>query len=261
MALIPLQQADPIRYKAWIENSQQPGATLQETQAAAGAAGASAARTTAEIPQVQATSKQLDIRNQAGQFFNSKTGHGKDGFTNPKDYNDFLNQYTQAGGNPDDFHRDFANKVNPNNIWYDTPDNISTRGNLPLLTTALKSYQNLPQDQVGPRSVEVAKYMEKIPGIGGALAQNYRANAIAHDASLNSQAGNIKNIISQQSQSGGYPLRNLTELGNMVNILPTSDMDTKTAEAKTTQLDNLLQAKFGLKGTQDLYKLFPGGGQ
>lgn len=54
MTLVPLQQADPIRYKAWMESSQQPGATLSQTQAGAAAAGASAAHTMATLPAAQA---------------------------------------------------------------------------------------------------------------------------------------------------------------------------------------------------------------
>lgn len=220
------------------------------------------ANSDAVIAQQKANQAQFlkDVQNNFSTAAKSGTGKKFGGKVPPQYYNEVKSEAGQFGIDSADFDKKFQESfVNPNNIMYDTEDNISTRSNLPLIAQVIKSYQALPDNQVGPTIHDAASKVAQLPIIGKSLAQNMLHQANAHDSMLNANAATIKSVINQQS-SGGYPLRNLIELGNMVNFLPASTDNPKQAQDKVGQLNDFLKNKYGLNGIQDLLKM-SGGGQ
>lgn len=243
MPLVPLQEADPMRYKALIESTQQPNAQLGLTGAQTGAQTAQTALSGQELlnakllqPPAQAKVDQLDIINKAGTYFDKHKG--KDGFVKPQDYNNFLSQYTEKGGNSADFEGKFADRyVSPNNIFYDTPDAKTARGSLPLIKQVVDSYSKLNKE--GP----LWQKLTQIPGVGNLFAQGLLHQETAHNTFLTGQIGNIRQIAGAGPQQGFR--FNLTELNNISNLLPNAYDNKSTANDKLDQLNTFLESKMG----------------
>lgn len=236
------------QYKQALLNSilsgvQQPTAQLQETSAGAAAAGASAglsAQNTANAAlqqqQLQAGVDRLNIIKTAGDIF--KKSADKNGYVDPKLYNAALGSWTQAGGDATDFHNKFENQyVNPNNVFYDTPDAKAARGALPVIKQVVDSYNNLHT------TGQAVKDMENIPIIGNYIKQNLFHAQSAHDTFLTGEVGNIRQIAGA-GPSQGFRF-NLNELNNIAGLLPTSYDNKATANDKLDQLNTFLQEKMG----------------
>ena len=99
---------------------------LRIQQAQQQAAQAAASRAEASAGQVYAEGKKF-IEGQLQQLV------GPDGNVNPRDYNDFLDDWVAAGGDPNDYHREFDRFVNRThaNDYYKPVRNVRTGKQLP----------------------------------------------------------------------------------------------------------------------------------
>lgn len=186
------------------------------------------------------------IINKAGQDFKAKAN--KKGYVDPNLYNTYLQQFSQAGGNTDDFNKKFETLyVDPNNIKYDTPDSLLARKSLPLIKNVIDSYHNL---HMTGANVENLKALENVPIIGPLIKQKVLSAQDAHDQFLIAQAGNIRDIAGAGPNQGFR--FNLNELNNITNLLPKAEDSRLKASEKLNNLDNFLKSNMGVS-LKDIY--------
>lgn len=227
-----------------LSGAAQPTAQLGETNAAAGAAGASAGLSSqetvnAQIQQkvVQAKADQLVVMSQAGDYFKSHTD--KNGYVAPKDYNDFLAQFNQKGGDANTFESTFGDRyINPKNALYDTPDAKAARSALPIVKNVIDSYHQLKY------TGQLTKDAENLPIIGPYIKQNYLAANVAHDSLLQGEVGNLR-AIAGAGPGQGFRF-NLQELNNISGLLPKSTDSKQVANNKLSRLNSYMEDNMGI---------------
>lgn len=197
MALIPLQQADPMRYKAWIESSQQPGATLNATNAQAGASGASAAHSMAETQIAQRQIAQQQFFDQAKQVFEKAAN--KNGKVDPNTYNEVQKNASALGIPSDQFDKNFENAyADPKNLQYNTANALTKRASsgaaLNFIDTLEKHYSGAGagQTDLGP----LTRILSPIIGAQGNAGLNPSAKTYGNEkagfaATLKSITGDV----------------------------------------------------------------------
>lgn len=169
-------------------------------------------------------------------YFESQKGADKK--VSPSDYNDQLGKFVAAGGTSDEFDNKFQNKyVNPNNIFYDTPDNIAVRKVLPEVVNIAKSYYGLAKS--GPNWEELTK----LPVVGDYLKKTQFGDEIAHDQLISGLSGEIRNIVGAGQGSGVG--RGIQELNNIVGLVPSSSDSKETAQSKLDKLDSFMKSVYG----------------
>lgn len=187
---------------------------------------------------------QAKITNDAGQFFKSHTD--KQGYVSPQDYNKFLNEYVQAGGNSDAFHKTFSDSyVSPNSVLYNTPDAKQARGALTVVKNVLDSYHKLQTK--GPLAAgPLAGDISAIPILGKYLQANNGDLAAekAHNDFLTGEVGNLRSIAGAGPNQGFR--FNLTELNNISSLLPNAFDSKQIANHKLDELNSFMKSKMGV---------------
>jgi hypothetical protein len=240
MPLVPLQQADPMRYKAWVEAAQQPAAQLQETQAAAGAAGASAANSESEIKAREQELAQHQFLQDTQKLFTAKKDKG--GYVDPDLFNKTKQLATHIGIGGDAFDSVFAKAgyVNPTKIInYNTAEGMANQQAYNEIKRQIQAqidkYNSIPGAQKGLFSTA---QIEKIPFLGQLLAPD----AVSYEKSREGLSAQLKGIAGAGAGSG-VRVSN-TELERWANLIP-SATDAPTVAHKNIQtIDSQLKATF-----------------
>lgn len=245
---------------AFQSGAQQPTAQLQETQAATGAEGASAA---ASSEAAQATAQKIAQTKILGQVKNTfDSSVNKDGYVDPNTYNNAKKQAAAIGVDSGTFDNTFQSSyTDPTNaIEYNTGAGAQYRQKraqianniVPNINTLLQQYAGLSQK--GPGS----NLFTNIPGVSNFLDIN-RPEA-QYEASRQAYAPSLKSLTAGVDSTG---LRlNIPEIQNMANLLPSINDQPDTVKSKLSQLDsavkNLTGGKQGidpttLKAVEDSY--------
>lgn len=182
---------------------------------------------------------QLSKIAEANRYFS--THHGKDGKVSPQDYNKFKQEYAGLNGNAEEFDDKFAqNYVNPNNIWYDIPDNISVRSSLPALGQLVKSYAGL--ENTGPTWEKLAS----VPVIKDYLLNGDNAPLKKNAAYASAVQGLTGKLLELAGAGQGSTIRgSMSELNRVAGLLPGPFDSKEKANDKLSELDNLLKSTYG----------------
>jgi hypothetical protein len=247
MALIPLQQADPQRYEALMKAVPQTQATLNETNAAAGAAGASAANSMSEVAIHQHELAQQQLLKDTQAYFDKnkdKTGH-----VSPEVYNQTKQAATALGIDGNSFDSTFGKGgyVDPTQIInYNTAEGQANQAAYAQVKRQLQDridqYNQITPDQKGFWS---KAQLDQIPLFGALLAPH----AYTYDNSKDSFAAQLKGIAGGGQGTG---LRiNEAELEKWAKLLPSAADTSTVAKDKLKQLDGAIKATFNVPSGLD----------
>lgn len=228
-----------------LSGMQQPTAQLAETQASAGAAGASAANSMSEVQARNQELKQQQFMIDTQKLFSAnkdKSGHVK-----PETYN---NQKELAGGlaiaGPA-FDSAFKQGgfVDPKKeIFYNTQEGLDAQAQMDQVKRQVQSrldaYNAIPKGQKGFLS---SAQIDNIPFIN-VLAPVVAPHAITYDNNQKGFSAQLKGLAGAGSGSGVRA--NEVELGNWANFLPrASDTQTQVND-KISQLNNAIKAQYNV---------------
>ncbi len=197
------------------------------------------AATTAKSQQDVIAAKQQQVLTDAGTYFDQNKG--KDQKVSPQDYNMQREKYVNAGGQAANFDGAYESQyTNPNNVFYNTENDIAVRKSLPSLIAAIHSYADA--DQAGETGAQVAQ-LEGLPVVGPYIKQGKFSKATAHDNLVNETKGNLLKLAG--AGTGSTIKGSVTELGYAASLLPTSADSKDTANENISRLDDYLQKTYG----------------
>lgn len=255
MALIPLQQADPQRYEAIMKAVPQTQATLNETNASAGAAGASAANSMSSVAARQQELQQHQFMIDTQKLFDSKKD--KKGYVSPDLFNTTKQAATSVGVNGESFDAVFGKGgyVDPVKIInYNTTEGQANQAAYAQVKRQLQDridqYNQITPDQKGFFS---KAQLDKIPVLGALIAPH----AYTYDNSKDSFAAQLKGIAGGGQGSG---LRiNEPELEKWAKLLPSAADSSTVAHDKINQLNGAIKATFNVPQGLDTHYLSSNG--
>lgn len=188
----------------------------------------------------------IDQLASTGAYFEAHKG--KDKKVSPADYNQELSKYVGLGGSSDEFNQKFSDKyVNPNNVWYDTPDNIAIRKSIPQIVETVKHWATLPH--TGPDAPSMIDSIPfASPTFKNLLTQKLLGPEIAYNSNKASTAGGF--LPTQGAGAASTVRGSSAELANVVNGLPDAFDGDQTAEEKIKEQNDYLRQRFGT----DLYE-------
>lgn len=244
-----LKQNDPNLYSKFVTQVSQPEVQLQGEQL--GNTGRTIANTKANailLPEIKSTVAQSNITQQEADkqkafndtqaMFTNSGAQDKNGKVSPQAYNKALENVSKYMTS-DEFNSRFKEPFsNPNNIAYNTPENIAVRKTLPNIANIVRSYYGLTKNGPGWDA------LTKIPLLGDYFKKVSFNDEIAHDSLLK---GTSAELLKLAGAGSGSTIRgSMPELAQVQGLLPSASDATETAGKKLDKLDSFMQKTYGV---------------